>query len=39
MTTPFHAALTDFTPVQLAKPIPQRFALELSAYGSPERIV
>ncbi len=33
MTTPFHAALTDFTPVQLAKPIPQRFALELSAYG------
>ncbi len=32
-TIPYNAVLTGFTPVQLAKPVPQRVTLELSAYG------
>lgn len=33
MNHPYSAVLSDFTPVQLAKPIPQRVSLALSAYG------
>ncbi|NTV12240.1 MAG: type III polyketide synthase, partial [Zoogloea sp.] len=33
MNAPFSAVLGGFTPVQVAKPVPQRLTLELSAYG------
>ncbi|GAB3374582.1 beta-ketoacyl-[acyl-carrier-protein] synthase family protein [Azotobacter armeniacus] len=33
MSNPNNAVLSDFTPVQLVKPVPQSFTLELSAYG------
>lgn len=33
MTSPRYAVLGNFTPVQMTKPVPQRFTLELFAYG------
>lgn len=33
MSTPYHAVLSDFRPVQLSKPVPQRLTLEVMAYG------
>ncbi|MFC0710469.1 type III polyketide synthase [Azorhizophilus paspali] len=33
MSSPHNAVLTGFTPVQLAKPVPQALTLELSAYA------